>query len=364
MVQWNGRCLGHECVGQRVGQRFDLCVLILTRNTHHEQALAQALQNSGKTLDYLRTFTAVGFGAGGPDQIGSRALERHRLGMLRTMAHGRKRKHFGPGLEQEFSHFVAHRHVAQHGAQFDGVFDGQRFLLLHLLRHTYQLGRAVLFRQVLGQKFFELVVDQLEHAAPGFGILLDHLDDTADFRLQAASTDGRGIKTKGHRAHAVDELACRMIQVAEKLWFCQGHAQHGHLKTRKPDAHSRRDAVFGEDALEHQRHHFDDGLFAVGARLFLEFSRALAHRAGHLDHCGRAVIFNDGAQGAVVHIGLHPVRSQRMRQSRRCRRRLRKIEPTQRRRQQTPQLHHDPLCPLAGAQQGRGSDVKRAHGRA
>jgi hypothetical protein len=139
-----------------------------------------------------------------------------------------------------------------------------------------------------------------------------------------------------------------MVEVAEKLGFCERHAQHRHLQARKPHAHRRGNTVFGEDALEHQRHHLDDGLFARGSGLFLEFRGPLPHRARQLHHSGRAVVFYQRGDIGVEGIGMHAVGGECMGQRRRRRRGVDHIEPGSGLGEQAAQLAHDPLRPLAG----------------
>ena len=67
-------------------------------------------------------------------------------------------------------------------------------------------------------------------------------------------------------------------------------------------------AAFRKNALEHQRHHFDDGFFAICRGGLLEFFGALAHHTRQLHHCRWAVVFDKCAQRAVVGFGLYPVR--------------------------------------------------------
>jgi hypothetical protein len=87
--------------------------------------------------------------------------------MLGAVAHGRHGQHLGPGLEQEITNFLAHRHVLEHGAQLDGVLDGQRLALLDLLGHA-DARRAWPSVRNLAQ-LLELRQHQLEHAPPGLG---------------------------------------------------------------------------------------------------------------------------------------------------------------------------------------------------
>src|SRR3989344_907222 len=156
----DGGRLGQEGIGQGVGEDLDLGVLRRAVHAHEGQPLAQSLQQARKILDDLRAVAAVGLGTGGPDEVGGCALERDGVCVLGAVAHGREGQDFGPGLEQKLADLVAHRHVAQHGAQLDGVLDRQRLPLLHLLSHSNQAGRSLFFGEELGQEFLELVVDE------------------------------------------------------------------------------------------------------------------------------------------------------------------------------------------------------------
>ena len=349
----NGCRLGQEGIGQGVGQHLDLRILRGSGDSHQRQPLAQALQQAGQALDHQCPVAAMGFGADCPHQIGGRALEGDGIGMLRAIAHSREGQHLGPGLEEKLPDFVAHRHVAQHGAQLDRVLDGQRFPLLHLLRHADQARGGLLFGEELRQEFFELVVHQLKNPPPGLRVLLDHLHHAANLRLQGAAIDRRRIKSHDARPHAVNELAGRVGDVAEELGLCQGHAQHRHLQPRKPDAHGRGNTVFGQNALEHQRHHLDDGLLASRGGLFLQFGGTLPYRASQLHHGGGAVVFDERGDTAVVGVGLDAVGREGMRQRRRCGWRVDQIKAGGGLGQQPAQLPHDTLRTLACARQWR-----------
>jgi hypothetical protein len=86
-----------------------------------------------------------------------------------------------------------------------------------------------------------------------------------------------------------------VIQRAEEIGFSQGNPQNRHLQPGKPDPDARWNAFFLQDGLEHQRHNFDCGLFALGLSLFLELGGLLAQLSGYPGNARRAVIFHDGA---------------------------------------------------------------------
>ena len=203
----------------------------------------------------------------------ARGLEREGVLVLRAVAHRRQRQHLGPDLEQELADLLAHRHVGEHAAQLDRVLDRQRLLLLDLLRHADHALRRCAVGEEARQEFLELVVDQLEHAPAGLRVLLDHLDHALDLDLQRAAADRGGVEAHHAGAHAVDQLARRVLERAEELRLGDRHAQHRHLQPREPDAHGRRNALFGQDALEHQRHDLDDGLLVGRLGLLLELAR-------------------------------------------------------------------------------------------
>ena len=192
-------------------------------------------------------------------------------------------------------------------------------------------------------------MDQLEHPAACLGVLLNDLDHAAYFCFQCASVDRGGVKTQNTSAHAVDQLARGVVQVAEKLGLGQCHAQHGHLQPRKPYAHGGGNPVLGQDALEHQGHHFDDGFLASGGRFFLELGGTLAHGAHQLDHGRRAVVFHQGGNTAVVGVGMHTLRGERVRQRCRSRWRVDHVKPRGGLCQQPAQLPHHALSALACA---------------
>ena len=189
-----------------------------------------------------------------------------------------------PDLEQKLADLVAHPDLVEQVAQLDGVLDGQRFFLLHLLGNAHQALGGAFFGQESRQEFLELLQHQLEHAASGFRVLLDHLHDPADFGLHGAALHTAGVETQNARAHAVDQLPGRMLQGAEELGLVQRHAQHRHLQARKPDPHPGRNALLGQNGLKHQRHDFDGGLFGDGSRLFLQLGASLPDFPGQLLH--------------------------------------------------------------------------------
>ena len=68
-----------------------------------------------------------------------------------------------------------------------------------------------------GEEVLELVVDQLEHAAAGLGVLLDHLHHALDLDFQRAAADGGGVEAHHAGAHAVDQLARRMLAASRRI---------------------------------------------------------------------------------------------------------------------------------------------------
>ncbi len=150
-----------------------------------------------------------------------------------------------------------------------------------------------------------------------------------------------------------------MVQVGEEVGLGQRNAQHGHLQPGEPHTHRRRNAVFAQDALEHQRHHLDDGLLAGRRCLALQVGRPFAQLARQLQDGGGAVVFDHGGQGADVEaVGLHALRRQGLRQRGRRRRRCAPLaahEAQPRLPEEAPQLPHDALRPLPGPPQRRGA---------
>ena len=358
----NGRRLRQKRLCQGVCQCLDLGVLYLPRHSHQGQPLAQTLQQPGQALDHLRPLRAIGLGAGRPDQVGCRALVGHRIGMLRTVTHGRHGQHFCPVLEKKLTNLVPHRHVLEHGAQLDGVLDGQCLFLLHLLCHADELGRGLLGGEELGQKGLKLIEHQLKNPPAGFRILLDHLHDALDFCLQRTARKCRGVKTQCDRTHPVNELARRVLHVAEELGLSQRHTQHRHLQARKPDSHRGWNAVLRQDALEHQGHHLDDGLFTLAVSLLLELRGPIAHHVGHLYHGRRAVILYGSPHCAVVALRLHAMGGQCMGQCRRCRGRIHHVKASGGLGEQALELNHDALRTLSRTGQGRRPGIHRWHG--
>ena len=64
----------------------------------------------------------------------------------------------------------------------------------------------------------------------GYGLAL--LDDPVHLGEQAVNFILCAIK-HASLGHGIDQLACRVVQVAEKLGLCQGHPQHRHLQARQ-----------------------------------------------------------------------------------------------------------------------------------
>ncbi|MCY1366081.1 hypothetical protein D9M69_529590 [compost metagenome] len=136
--------------------------------------------------------------------------------MLETKLDTGHRQHLDPDLEQEFAHFVAHRHIVEQLAQLDGVLHGQRFLLFHLLGHRDKPACVALPAEVGREKLLELVEHQLEHPASGFRVLFDHLHHAFDFHLQRGRGD-IGFEAHDTGTHAVDQATRRVLQGTEKL---------------------------------------------------------------------------------------------------------------------------------------------------
>ena len=70
---------------------------------------------------------------------------------------------------------------------------------------------------------------------------------------------GTAVEAEHTGPHAVDQAARRVVDGGKEVGLGDGHPQHRHLQPGKPDADRRRDAVFGEDALEQQGHDLDRG---------------------------------------------------------------------------------------------------------
>jgi hypothetical protein len=186
-------------------------------------------------------------------------------------------------VEQELAHAFLHRHLVEHAAQFDGVLDGQRLALFHLLgQRDTALGGLVLVLEVVLQELLELDQHGLEDTAAGVGVGLDDLHDALDLALQRVAHGAAGAVEAHHAgAHAVDQAARRVVDGGEEVGLGHRHTQHRHLQARKPNAHAGRDAVFGEDALEQQGHDLDGGaLFGCGRGL-LELLLALVQLFEH-----------------------------------------------------------------------------------
>ena len=282
----NGFRARHEGIGQGVAHRFDVLVLQAWRIAQQAHALTQALQQAGQLLDHARTVVAVRLGAGGPQQLRSHLFQRSGFLMLQAVLDAGHRQHLDPDLEQKFTHLVAHRHVVEQLAQLDGVLHRQGFLLLNLLRDRHKPAGAALPAEVGGEELLEFVVNELEHTPAGLRVLLDHLHDPLDFRLQRLGAHA-GLKAHHTRAHAVDQAARGVLQGAEKLGLGERHAQHRNLQAGEPHPHARRNALFGQNALKHKSHDFNGGLLGGGAGRLFELHRALAQCGGRaLDMAG------------------------------------------------------------------------------
>ena len=202
--------------------------------------------------------------------------------MLGAMAQGGNGQRLGPDLEQEFADFIAHLDLVEHVAQLDRVLDRQGFLLFDLLRNAHQALGGALFGEEARQELLEFLQNQLKHPSAGFGVLFNDLNDPADLALHRTGLDAAGIKTQDTGAHAVDQLPRRMLQGAEKFRLIQRQAQHRHLQTGKPDAHTGRNPFLRQDRLEHQGHDLDGGLLRDGGGFPFQLRAALADLACHL----------------------------------------------------------------------------------
>ena len=316
-VFWrNGCCFRKKGLGQGIGQNFDFSVLTGTVHTQQGQTLTQTCQQTRQALNDLRTVAAVGLGTGGPHQIRGGTFVRHSVRVLGAIAHGRKRQHLGPGFEEKFADFIAHRHIFEQTAQLNGVLNGQGFALLNLLSHTHQARRGLALGQVLGQEFFKFFVHELKHPLAGFRILLNHLHDAPHLGFQRTTVARSGIEAHHTGPHAVNQAARGVVKVAEKLRLGQSHAQHRHLQTCKPYAHSRGNAILGQDALEHQRHHLNGGFFAGRRGFLFQGVGLLAYLPCHLHHNLRRHHLGSRHHGhaTVQSAGQHVLLHQRLRQ--------------------------------------------------
>ena len=187
-------------------------------HAEHGHPQAQQLQQLGQISYHLGAVHSVWFSAGCPNQVSSATLERDGLLMLGPITHGSNCQHFSPGFEQKLPNFIAHRHVVEHVAHFNRVLNRHGFFLLNLLGNADNPRCAAGFRQKLGQKFLELVVHQLKHPAPGFGVLLNDLHDPFDFNFHCAA---RHINVKAEHTgpHTVNQAARWMLQGTKKLCF-------------------------------------------------------------------------------------------------------------------------------------------------
>jgi hypothetical protein len=149
---------------------------------------------------------------------------------------------------------------------------------------TPLLGGLVLVLEVVLEELLELGQHGLEHAPAGVGVGLDDLHDALDLALQRIAHAAAGAVEAHHAgAHAVDQAARRVVDGGEEVGLGHRHAQHRHLQPREPDAHAGRDAVFGEDALEQQRHDLDRGALLRRGRGLLQRLLALVQ---FLQHAG------------------------------------------------------------------------------
>ena len=214
--------------------------------------------------------------------------------------HGGHRQHVGPDLEQELAHALLDRHLVEHLAQLDGVLDGQRLALLDLLRQRNALSRGlVLVLEVVLEELLELGEHGLEHAPAGVRVGLDDLHDALDLLLeQVADGTAGGIEAHHAGAHAVDQLARRVVDGGEEIGLADRHPQHRHLQPGEPHAHRRRDALFGQDALEQQGHDLDRGPLHRRRRSLLQRLLALVQFFQHGRRADRAGVGARAARGS------------------------------------------------------------------
>ena len=120
------------------------------------------------------------------------------------------------------------------------------------------------------KELLELGQHRLKHTSPGVGISLDNLNDALDFAFKGVANGlHSAVKTQHTCAHAIDQTPRRVVHRGKKIGLGHSDTQHGHLQARKPHPYRRRNALFGEDALKQQRHHFDRGaLFGRGRGFF------------------------------------------------------------------------------------------------
>ena len=157
--------------------------------------------------------------------------------------------------------------------------------------------------------------------------MLDYLHDALDFALQPRIADAGGFKAHGASAHAVDQLAGGVVDVAEKVRLGQRQAQNRNLQAREPHADARRNALLRQDGLEHEGHDFDDGLFVLGARFLLEFGGLMAQAAGDLLHTLHLHGGRQGGNGGAVRVSGRAIQlgQRRIQRRRRVRERLRQL---------------------------------------
>ena len=144
----------------------------------------------------------------------------------------------------------------------------------------------VVLLQMARQEGLEFIQSQLKHFAAGLWVLLNHLHNAANFCFQGLAADiGQvGSESQGAGAHAVDQLAGRVLQRTEKVRLRQCDAQHRDLQPCKPYAQRGLKAFFAQDALEHQGHDFNRGFLARCAGCLFEGCALLAQLGGNLFH--------------------------------------------------------------------------------
>ena len=293
------RRLGGERRRQRVVELLDVLVLLGGQHAGVLHAVAQRLQERRQAANHFGALLTRHLRARRPDEVGGGTLHRLRFLALQVVLHRRHGQHVGPHVEQEVAHAFLHRHLVEHLAQLDGVLDGQRLALLHLLGQRHALARRlVLVLEVVLQELLEFGQHRLEHAPARVGIRLHDLHHALDLLFDdIAGMAHRRIEAHHAGAHAVDQPARGVVGGGEEVGLADGHAQHRHLQPREPDAHGGRDALLGEDALEQQRHDLDGGalhrrgrrllqlLFAL-VQLFQQHRRADVRAGGTARHGG------------------------------------------------------------------------------
>ena len=257
------RGLGGERRGERVVEALDVLVLLRRRDAGVVHAVAQRLQQRRQAADDLGALLARDLGAGRPDQVGGGALHRpwwHRSGrrdltavVASTSAQTWNRNSRTPSCT---------------GTSLSILRSSIVYWIASVSRcstcwasETPLLRGLVLVAEVVLEEFLELGQHGLEDAPAGVGIGLDDLDDALDLLLEQ-----RRRRRAPPTSKPITQTPMRSIRrragwstVAKKSGSDDRHPQHRHLQAREPDPHRRRDALFGQDALEQQRDDLDRG---------------------------------------------------------------------------------------------------------